>query len=111
MYCEINQCCICLNDILDDKAPKFSNCTHNENVHLKCIMEWNKPSCPICRRENCRLISDTYYSDLLIFHDYVDNLLEPELYIEDYASIILLQQTFITRIEEAVSLYSIEIIK
>lgn len=97
----INKCCICLDDIIDDKAPTFTNCTHNENVHLKCIMDWNKPSCPLCRRYNRSFFQET---EIIYQFDYHINFSdsEPQLRtIDDYVSIQLLQETFMANIEDA----------
>ena len=50
-YCDIEYCCICLNDVKNNQKYQKYTCLHY--FHKECIDAWNY-NCPICRNSSLK---------------------------------------------------------
>jgi len=44
---ELNECIICFENVDNEYVYELFDCTHKDNMHMKCIYELDK--CPLCR--------------------------------------------------------------
>ena len=64
----MTNCCICLDNILENNIYKTS-CNHI--FHHTCLQKWfeKKKSCPYCRNENIFFNMNDTYNKYNLFHD------------------------------------------
>ena len=86
----INNCCICLDTIIDISYPEYCNC--KIKMHKKCLelVELNGLKCPICRIKGLKKVRTNIYPNIF---DTNKHLLErilsfPFWLFENYPSII-----------------------
>lgn len=66
----IKTCCICLEEqeSVSDKLIEYNHCGVYY-IHNKCLNDWNKNECLICRKKFCKIINENEASQLNVRED------------------------------------------